>query len=132
MINKVTALKIMFYLLGSLLVFHLLVLIQIIPYDIVWAGKIKNTQELYAFESVSILINASMLFVLYLKFKNIKNNASNKLVNGIIWGFVGLFALNTIGNLFAEAVLEQVLGTFLTLVSAVLCWIIASKKTPSF
>jgi len=46
----------------------------------------------------------------------------------IIWVFVFLFALNTLGNLFAENLIEQILGTLLTFISATLCWIIVKKK----
>ena len=79
------------------------------------------------FETVSILINTLLIAILYIKSKNIKNNVSNKVVNAIIWVFVFLFAINTIGNLFAKSMIEQILGTTLTFISSVLCWIIVSK-----
>ena len=39
------------------IVFHLLVIIQIIPSSIVWGGRLTNQQELFIFESISIVLN---------------------------------------------------------------------------
>lgn len=128
MINKKTALKLMIGLLSIVLVFHFCVLFEIISYKLVWAGKINTLDEMRVFETVSIFINTLLIAILYIKSKNIKNNVSNKAVNIIIWIFVFLFALNTVGNLFAKNVIEQTLGTALTFISSLLCWIIVKKN----
>ncbi len=128
MISKRIALKLMIGLLSVVLIFHLCVLFEIISYKIVWAGKLKSKEEMYVFEAVSILINFFLIIVLYIKFQNIKKSETNRIINIIIWVFVLLFALNTLGNLFAENLIEQILGTLLTFISATLCWIIVKKK----
>ena len=128
MISKRIALKLMIGLLSIVLIFHLCVLFEIISYKIVWAGKLKSKEEMYVFEAVSILINFFLIIVLCIKFQNIKKSETNKIINIIIWLFVFLFALNTLGNLFAENLIEQILGTLLTFISATLCWIIVKKK----
>ena len=128
MISKRIALKLLIGLLSIILIFHLFVLFEIISYKIVWAGKLKSKEEMYAFEAVSILINFFLIIVLYIKFQNIKKSETNRIINIIIWLFVFLFALNTLGNLFAENLIEQILGTLLTFISATLCWIIVKKK----
>ena len=115
-------------LLSLVLIFHLCVLFEIISYKIVWAGKLNSKEEMYVFEAVSILINFFLIIVLYIKFQNIKKSETNRIINIIIWLFVFLFALNTLGNLFAENLIEQILGTLLTFISATLCWIIVKKK----
>ncbi|PCJ67519.1 MAG: hypothetical protein COA58_03770 [Bacteroidetes bacterium] len=125
---KKTALKIMIGLLLTILIFHLSILLEIIPYEAVWAGKLNSVEEMYVFETISILINVLLLIVLRVKFKNIKTSKSNKIIDVIIWAFVFLFALNTLGNLFAKSLIEQILGTVLTAVSAILCWIIVRKN----
>ena len=128
MISKRIALKLLIGLLAIILIFHLFVLFEIISYKIVWAGKLKSKEEMYAFEAVSILINFLLIIVLYIKYRNIKKSETNRIINMIIWVFVFLFALNTLGNLFAENLIEQILGTLLTFISATLCWIIVKKK----
>ena len=128
MISKKIALKLLIGLLSIILIFHLFVLFEIISYKIVWAGKLKSKEEMYVFEAVSILINFFLIIVLYIKYRNIKKSETNRIINMIIWVFVFLFALNTLGNLFAENLIEQILGTLLTFISATLCWIIVKKK----
>jgi hypothetical protein len=128
MISKRIALKLMIGLLSIVLIFHLCVLFEIISYKIVWAGKLNSKEEMYVFEAVSILINFFLIIVLCIKFQNIKKSETNRIINIIIWVFVFLFALNTLGNLFAENLIEQILGTLLTFISATLCWIIVKKK----
>lgn len=128
MISKRIALKLMIGLLSVVLIFHLCVLFEIISYKIVWAGKLNSKEEMYVFEAVSILINFFLIIVLCIKFQNIKKSETNRIINIIIWVFVFLFALNTLGNLFAENLIEQILGTLLTFISATLCWIIVKKK----
>jgi hypothetical protein len=128
MINKKTALNLMIGLLSIVLIFHLCVLLEIISYEKVWAGKLDSLDEMRVFETISIIINVLLIIILFFKSKNIENDVSNKIVNVIIWVFVFLFALNTIGNLFAKSMIEQVLGTAITFISSVLCWIIVRKS----
>ncbi len=51
--SKKAALKIMFSILGILLILHLLILTEQIPYDKVWAGKLKSVEEMKTFETFS-------------------------------------------------------------------------------
>jgi len=126
-ISKIQALKIMLGLLSAVIIFHLLVIIRIIPYEIVWAGKLNSVSEMVVFEIVSILINILLITVLLLKANFIKHTINVKVINGVLWFFVGVFALNTIGNLLAESLFEKVVFTPLTLISALLIWIIIRK-----
>ena len=127
MVNKRIALKLMTGLLSLILLFHLCVLFGIFSHEKVWAGKLNSLDEMKIFETISIVINVFLITILFFKSKNIKNNVTNKVVNVILWGFVFLFALNTIGNLFAKSIIEQILGTALTFISSVLCWIIVRR-----
>ncbi|MCK0191420.1 hypothetical protein [Arenibacter sp. F20364] len=125
--NKKVAIKIMFFLLGTILIFHLLIFTQQIPYDKVWAGRLNSVEEMKTFEAFSILMNVFMILVLFIKYKLLGSGKTNKAIDILIWIFAGFFALNTIGNLFAKSMLELILGTFLTLVSCILCFIIVKK-----
>jgi membrane protein implicated in regulation of membrane protease activity len=62
-----------------------------------------------------------------LKAKHIKRNISNKILDAFLWLFVILFAVNTVGNLMAETLFEKLVFTPLTLLSAVLIWMIVRK-----
>jgi hypothetical protein len=126
--NKRIALKIMFLLLGALLIFHVLIFTEQIPYDKVWAGRLNSVEEMKAFEAFSILINLFMILILSIKYKLLESGKSNKAIDILIWVFVVFFALNTIGNMFAKSLIELILGGILTLVSSILCFIIVKKE----
>ena len=126
--NKKVALIIMFFILGIVLIFHFLILTNQIPYEKVWAGKLNSIEEMKSFETISILLNIFMLTILIVKYKQLKRKIKNKAVDILIWAFAVFFALNTLGNLFAKSTTELIFGTFITLTSTVLCFIIAKKK----
>lgn len=105
--------------------FHVLVLTQVIPYTIVWAGKLETEKEMYVFETLSILINLILIAAVRAKTKAIKTNSSQTIINGVLWLFVIVFALNTLGNLTARTSIETYVATPLTFLLALLCWRVA-------
>ena len=103
------------------LAFHLLILLKIIPYELTWGGKLKNDNEMYVFELFSIIINSFLLYVLFQKGDLVKPLFGSKTLTIILWVFFGIFALNTLGNLFSETTFEKSFS-ILTLVNALLLW----------
>ena len=108
-------------------VFHLCILVKIIPYEITWGGRLKNDSEMYVFETISIAINLILGVVLLVKGRYVKQVLSKRLVQIVLWIFLVLFLLNTVGNLFAETIFEKSLS-LLTLALAILIWIILKAK----
>ncbi len=109
-------------LLAAVTVFHILVLFQVLPYTVVWGGKIETLQQMYVFEGVSLIVNALLISIVLQKSGYIEQFMPKKLINLILWIFVVLFALNTVGNLFAENNYERIIGSMLTLAASFLCW----------
>ena len=126
--SKKVALIIMFFILGTVVIFHFLIFKEKIPYDKVWAGKLNSVEEMKSFETFSILLNVFMLVVLFIKYKQLQREERNKVVDILIWVFVVFFALNTLGNLFAQSMIELILGSLLTLISSILCFIIVKNR----
>ena len=124
--NPKLAIKIMLGLLLLVILFHLCIVVKIIPYDITWGGRLKNDSEMYVFESISIFINLFLFVTLLIKGKYLRELIPIKIVNIILWIFIVIFGLNTIGNILAETILEKFF-TILTLAFAVLIWIILRK-----
>jgi hypothetical protein len=116
-------------LLSMVLLFHILNFVQVIPYGIVWAGKLNSVKEMMVFETISILINTFIILVLLLKANYIKNNIPKKIINGIIWAFVMVFIANTIGNLFAKTNFELYVFTPMTFILSLLCLRIVLEKS---
>ncbi|MBX7241397.1 MAG: hypothetical protein K1X92_06580 [Bacteroidia bacterium] len=109
------------------IIFHLLILIRLIPYEITWGGRLKTVEEMYVFEGVSILINSFYVFILLQKGDFISLFLSKKTITFILWIFFAVFTLNTVGNLLARTTFEK-LFAILTLVNAFLIWRINTTK----
>lgn len=124
---KNRAFKIMIGLLAIIILFHFCIIFKIIPYDIAWGGRLKNDTQMYIFEIFSIVMNGLLITVLLLKADYLKHKISEKVLDVILWFFLILFALNTVGNLFAKTNFEKFFA-ILTLMFALLIWIILRKK----
>ena len=125
---KKAAIYILISMFSLILVFHFLVVLGVIPYSIVWGGRLENTTQMYWFEANSILMTILFLFTVLLKAKLLKFNISEKLVNGVLWFMFVLFVLNTVGNLFSKNSLEKMIMTPQTILLAVLILIVLLKK----
>jgi hypothetical protein len=121
------AAKILIVFFAGVAVFHILVLAGVVPYNAVWAGRIKTVGEMYVYETVSLLLNIGMMAVVLQRAGYIKAWLPLRTVYILLWVFCGLFALNTVGNLFAQNIYERILGTAGTLLAAVLCGVLARK-----
>ena len=121
LISQKQAINIMIALLTIVLVSHILVLTGVIPYGVVWAGKISTEAEMRKLEVISILVNAFAILILVLKADYIKHKISGKIINAIILLLAVLFSLNTIGNLFAKSGFEFYFFAPLTFILAVSC-----------
>lgn len=116
----------MLWLLVIVMLFHLSIILKIVPYEITWGGRLKNDKEMYVFETISIVINLLLFTVLLIKGNYLNYFIPLKLVNIILWIFLFLFVLNTIGNILAETNFEKCFAV-LTLVSSLLIWKILTK-----
>jgi membrane protease YdiL (CAAX protease family) len=125
--NLKNIIRAMLVLLFLVILFHLSIVFKIVPYDITWGGKLTNDTEMYVFETISILIIVFLGLVLSMKGGFIKRRLSSRAINIILWAFMILFILNTIGNIFAETNFEKYFA-ILTLLFAILIGIILKKK----
>ena len=121
------SIKILLALLIAVILFHISVIAKVVPYDIAWGGRIQNDSEMYIFESISILIILFLGLVLLMKGEYVKFRFKNKTIDKILWVFLALFLLNTIGNIFARTNFEKAFSV-LTTVFAVLIWTILKPK----
>lgn len=102
-------------------VFHLMIMLKIIPYAVTWGGRLKTDEEMYTFESISVLINLFFIYIVLQKGAFVKAIFSVKALNLTLWIFFALFSLNTIGNIVAKTLFEKIF-TFITLLNAILIW----------
>lgn len=106
--------------LTSVILFHVLVLVGIIPQDIVWGGRLRTREELVEFELVSIVINFIMVLFVSVRAGIINLSIKPILIRVVLWLMVVLFILNTLGNLLSQNDLERIIFTPITLLLFVL------------
>ena len=128
LLTQKQAIIISIILLVMVLIFHVLVLTETIPYTIVWAGKIRSIEEMRRFEIISICVNFFMILIFLLRANYVQNRILTKILNGVIWLLVVIFSLNTVGNLFAKSKFELYFFTPLTFILAILCLRIVMDK----
>lgn len=101
------------------ILFQLVVLAGLIPTEMVWGGRLQNEEErtVGALVSIGVLVPASLAV---LNRMGIIGRSSSAFGKWGMWAICTLFALNTVGNLFALDLRETLLFTPITLVSALL------------
>ena len=125
--DKRIAIKIMLWLVVAITIFHMAILFKVIPYEITWGGRLKSDSEMYVFESISLAINFFLGLVLLIKGEYVKQILPLKIVNIVLWAFLVLFILNTIGNIVAKTNFEKYFA-IITLSFSILIWIILRKS----
>mgnify|MGYP005749841401 CR=1 FL=1 len=124
-----SGIKVLLGLILAILIFHFSVLLKIIPYEFAWGGRLQNDSEMYVFELGSIFVNLILGAVLLMKGNFIRPFLSEKVLNITLWVFLILFALNTVGNLFAKTTVEKTLSV-LTFAFAFIIWRILHPRSP--
>ncbi len=111
-------------------VFHLFVLMGIIPFEIVWGGRLESTDQMIVFESVSLLVNIIMILVVMLHKGHFKVRADQRITTVVLWFMTILFLINTVGNLLSTNQTEKIIFTPLTAILCVFCFRLAiGRKT---
>ncbi len=112
-------------LLSLFLILHFLILMKIIPYNLVWGGRIKSDKEMYRFEIISILMNAIFLIVILKQANIVEMDIPKKIITYALWVMAVLFCLNTFGNAISKNKIEQKLFTPTTILLTIFSLILA-------
>lgn len=108
--------------------FHVLVLLEMIDFKMVWGGKMKTASDMYKMETVSLFVNFIFLIILLMKIQIFKKGFSPKVITVSLWIMFSLFLLNTLGNLLSESSLETIIFTPITILLSVFCLILLRNK----
>jgi hypothetical protein len=119
-ISEKMAINALILLLSLVIVFHILVISGIIPFEIVWGGRLTDSSELPLYESISISLNLLMLFMVLTKAGYLRIRMKENTYR-IFFGLMCLlFLVNTVGNIFSKNDLERMIFTPFTLILTVL------------
>lgn len=125
------SIKTMLVLLLIALSYHLIIIAELIPYEAVWGGRLESIEQMRRFELFSIIINLFMIIVILTKGSYIKTRMPLFMTNSFLWLFTLLFTLNTVGNFYSMSLLEAIIFTPITFLSAILCLRLAlERKAP--
>ena len=112
-------------LLSLFLVFHVIILLKIIPYNLIWGGRLKSDKEMYRFEIFSIIFNAIFLIVILIHANIISIEIPKKIITYALWVMAILFCLNTVGNAVSKNLIERSVFTPVTILLAIFSIILA-------
>lgn len=110
------------------IIFHFIIIFGVIDFRYVWGGRLKTTEEMSVFESISILLNSLFLWVVLQRMGATKMLFPHWLLNTFLVVMVVIFALNTLGNLLAKETVESWVFTPLTFISSVASALLVGKK----
>ena len=118
---------------GLLILFHLAVIFGIlvldfVPIDFLWGGRMESKQQLLRFEIFSLILITLCWFIVLVKSEQIRIPSLKGVAKIGIWILVFLFVLNTVGNLLAKTTFE-ISFAILTALLSVLCLRLALEPT---
>lgn len=126
-----TAGRVLIGLLVLLMVIHVLLLLEVIPYDIVWGGNVKSVSQLYTFEISALLVSAIFLVIVAIRLDLIKAPKLRRAAGIGMWVVFAYFGMNVIGNFTSGVSWEKMLFGPLSAVLALLSLrVAASREAP--
>ena len=128
LISERLAVNSILIILSLIVLFHLAILTRLVPFDIVWGGRLKDTAQMRRFEAVSILANVLMIGVVAIRGGYLPVRVPTRIITILLWLMGALFVLNTVGNLASVNMWERLIFTPLTAVLALLCTRLAIRK----
>jgi hypothetical protein len=121
--------NILLILFGALVVFHILVLFNLLPSDIVWGGQAGNSSiSLRTLEVISLAITILFAVVIAAKVGYVKAGRFAGAVNVLVWIIFAYLLLNTAGNLASSSSTEKLIFTPITVIAALLTLRLAIEK----
>lgn len=110
------AINVLIFIFSATIIFHLLIMMKIVPSGIIWGGRIKSDRQMYRLEMVSISLNIIFLIFMLIIGGNLNLPVHNTVIKISLWIMTCLFLLNTIGNIFSANNLERMVFTPVTLI----------------
>ena len=114
-------------LLSLLVLFHVMVLLKIIPYKALWGGRLSSDREMYKFELPSLLMSLLFLGVILIHSGYLLLKFPEWVMTAALSLMAALFGLNTLGNLTSKNKFERGVFSPLTLLLAFGCAYLALK-----
>ena len=93
---------------GLLMIFHVLVLLHVVPSDIIWGGQIGGSPtNLLTLEMISLIVTVLFAIVIAAKMDYIKAGKLKTAINIGVWVIFAYTILNAVGNLASGVSFEN-------------------------
>jgi len=121
--------NILLFSLGLLFIFHVLVLLKVIPADIVWGGQIQGVPaNLVTLEIVALLVTAFFILIVAAKLGYLQAGKLSGAINVGLWLIFAYVLLNTLGNLASGISFEKLVFAPITILLALCALRLAIEK----
>ena len=121
--------NVLLFSMGLLFIFHVLVLLKIIPADIVWGGQIRGVPaNLVTLETVALLVTAVFILIVAAKTGYVQSGKLSGAVTIGIWLIFAYLVLNTLGNLASGISFEKLIFAPITIILALCALRLAIEK----
>jgi len=115
--------------LGLLALFHILVLLGVIPADIVWGGMVQGVpSNLVTLETVALLLTLLFILIIAAKTGYVEAGRLSSAVNIGVWLIFAYLLLNTLGNLASGVSFEKLIFAPITILLALCALRLALEK----
>jgi len=115
--------------LGLLAVFHILVLLRVLPADIVWGGAIQDSSSsLFPLEMISVLITLLLAVIIAAKTGYIKAFRFQTAVNIGVWVVFAILLLSMIANFASGVAFENLIFAPVAVVLVLCAYRLAVEK----
>jgi hypothetical protein len=121
--------KILLFFMILLAIFHVLILLKVLPSEIVWGGQMRESStNMVTLEIIALFITLIFTLIIAAKRGYIRVGKFEKLINVGMWIIFAYFILNTIGNLTSAVFIEKLIFSPITLLMSFFAFILATEK----
>jgi hypothetical protein len=121
--------KMLIFFMILLAIFHVLILIKVLPSEIVWGGQLReSSKNMVTFEILALFLILIFTLIIAAKRDYFKVGKFEKLTNIGMWIIFVYFILNTVGNLTSAVFIEKYIFTPITLLMSLFAYILATEK----
>lgn len=113
---------------SAFIIFNILILTGLIPYNVVWGGMIKDAGDMIKFEVVTMFMLSLFLTVILLKTHYTKPGLLRNTAGVFTWVIFAYLILNTALNLLSGVTVEKLVFTPVTIILALLVLRLAVEK----
>ena len=114
--------------LALLALFHVLILLGVLPNSFIWGAKTTDAAEIAKLETVALIMSLFFLSFFLLKKYLMNKGNSQKVINIFMWIMFIWFTFNIIGNILSSSTIEKVIFIPVSILLSLVSFRLAIEK----